>query len=151
VLGGVSAYGYSLGPDVLVPGSSVSGEVRSFVESQLIGTDEQIVYFYAPIRDAFREAGTVMTEERVVAYAVAEGELLFGSFFFDEIADFRVEQAGSFWDVTYVEVDGVDGESLLIALPAAEPEARPFMEQLRVRMSSARAGDGLPDLRPGGN
>jgi protein-S-isoprenylcysteine O-methyltransferase Ste14 len=137
--GGLVAYGYSLPDvvDVLVPGSSLSDEVHTFLSAELIAPNEQVVYFYAPTPNDFQETGTVMTVRRVISYAVVDGELLSRSYYFDEISDFRVDQEGTNWDVTYVEIDGDDGGALLIGLPSMEPDARPFMDELRVRTRDA--------------
>jgi hypothetical protein len=115
-LGGVLFIGPPTG---VVQGTALRESQRKFLrDSGILGTDENVDFFYSTGLFSIAGDGNLMTNRRVISYEERDGDLIISAAPFDRIENLVVDQKGGWSSPTVLRVETVDGDSFLLYLSA---------------------------------
>ena len=121
--------------DEMQPGSALSSTDRAFLQEAILKHGEDVLYFQAEYSFSRWDAGSLLTDQRVVAFRREPdtGKVHVQSATFSSIRSVTIE-VGSALDVTSVRVDKRSGAALVLRLSTSEGGDRLFVDELDRRL-----------------
>ena len=121
--------------DEVQPGSALSSADRAFLQEAILKHGEDVLYFQAEYPFSRWDAGSLLTDQRVVAFRREPdtGKVHVQSATFSSIRSVTIE-VGSALDVTSVRVDKRSGAALVLRLSTSEGGDRLFVDELGRRL-----------------
>lgn len=104
------------------------------LENQILEPGEQILYFYSMALTDYLEDGNVLTDRRVISYAMDEVKLNVSSATFEEILLIEPEYTEDFFEDTTLMVETED-EYIYLFLSTEDGQDRAFIEELERRIA----------------
>lgn len=155
VLAAAAFFAFRSVPYGMVTADDMPAWIRSTLEnSDIVGPDEEILFFYSTDRIGVRDDGNLLTDERVVSWTTDTGD---GGFEldaadFDEIEALEFTPAAAWWDEAVLHVRCkvrpgavVEGRSFNLYLSGDNDDARRFIAELRRRAPEAEFAENEPE------
>lgn len=131
-------------PGFVVPGTEMQQAEQDLLRAHgVLHPDERVVYFYSISPSSVLDEGNLLTDQRVVSYERADGELYVFESSFEDIERVEVLDKGGILDHAVIEVSRNDGEGFRLYLSGKKEQDRMFLEAL-----SSRIGTSAETSRP---
>ncbi|MGB5411773.1 MAG: hypothetical protein WBN09_09615 [Woeseiaceae bacterium] len=139
VLVALSAIGYFPGTAVTTGDDLWDRDKAYLIEANLLGPDEEIIYFYSLGVFSIAEDGQFISDEYVTTYVQdpEDGETYMDFAAYENIQDIEVQWSESFFEDTVVTVIDRDGFEFDLWLSAENGGDRKFVDALNARWRAA--------------
>ena len=131
----------TFGPPVeVIAGNSMRQSDRALlVQSGIILEDENVEYFYSDGLISIKERGSVLTNQRVIAYGPnEEGEIEVYALYFDAVGSVELVEQGNVLNPSVYKVTSTSGDSwLFIVLSTENGGHLKFIKGLQGRIGSS--------------